>query len=409
MTDVAERLEELRDRGLYRRLRLVERPAGPAGAARRRARCCCSARTTTSASPTTRGCARRRPRRRCAGAPAPGASRLISGNMEPHRRAGGAAGRVQGLRGGAAVRLRLPGQHRHDRGPGRRAARSSSPTSSTTPASSTAAGSPGPRPSSTATATSSTSPGACARRGGRGGADRHRRRLLDGRRRRAAARSWSSWPAAHGCRLMVDEAHATGALGPGGRGSVAAAGLSGEVDVVVGTLGKALGSYGAYVCASAEIDRLPGQHRPPLHLLHRAAAARSVAAALAALELLESQPERVERLQAQRARRCATALAAEGLDVGRLARPRSCRSRSATPSRRWSSASALLERGVFAQGIRPPTVPEGSSRLRFTVMATHRARRAASAPRKLVGARRPRARPARRARAERRRVAGSAA
>ena len=63
--------------------------------------------------------------------------------------------------------------------------------------------------------------------------------------RRAAA----SWPARHGCRLMVDEAHATGALGPGGRGSVAAAGLSGEVDVVIGTLGKALGSYGAYVCA----------------------------------------------------------------------------------------------------------------------------------------------------------------
>ena len=57
----------------------------------------------------------------------------------------------------------------------------------------------------------------------------------------------------HGCRLMVDEAHATGAIGPGGRGSVAAAGLGGEVDLVVGTLGKALGSYGAYVCASREI------------------------------------------------------------------------------------------------------------------------------------------------------------
>ena len=57
----------------------------------------------------------------------------------------------------------------------------------------------------------------------------------------------------HGCRLMVDEAHATGAMGPGGRGSVAAAGLSAEVDLVVGTLGKALGSYGAYVCASGEL------------------------------------------------------------------------------------------------------------------------------------------------------------
>src|SRR5215475_8728886 len=56
----------------------------------------------------------------------------------------------------------------------------------------------------------------------------------------------------HGARLMVDEAHATGALGPGGRGSVSAAGLSGAVDVVIGTLGKALGSYGAYACASRE-------------------------------------------------------------------------------------------------------------------------------------------------------------
>ncbi|MGH2982404.1 MAG: aminotransferase class I/II-fold pyridoxal phosphate-dependent enzyme, partial [Solirubrobacterales bacterium] len=58
------------------------------------------------------------------------------------------------------------------------------------------------------------------------------------------------------CRLMVDEAHGTGAIGPGGRGSVAAAGLTGEVDVVVGTLGKALGGYGAYVCASAQVVEL---------------------------------------------------------------------------------------------------------------------------------------------------------
>ena len=54
---------------------------------------------------------------------------------------------------------------------------------------------------------------------------------------------------------MVDEAHATGVLGPGGRGSVAAAGLEGEVDVIVGTLGKALGSYGAYACCDAAMAR----------------------------------------------------------------------------------------------------------------------------------------------------------
>ena len=59
--------------------------------------------------------------------------------------------------------------------------------------------------------------------------------------------------ARHRCRLMVDEAHGTGCVGPGGRGAVAAAGLDDEVDVVMGTLGKALGGYGAYVCGSAEL------------------------------------------------------------------------------------------------------------------------------------------------------------
>ena len=59
----------------------------------------------------------------------------------------------------------------------------------------------------------------------------------------------------HRARVLVDEAHATGALGPGGRGAVAQAGLEGEVDVLVGTLGKALGSYGAYVCANEGMVR----------------------------------------------------------------------------------------------------------------------------------------------------------
>ena len=56
----------------------------------------------------------------------------------------------------------------------------------------------------------------------------------------------------YGARIVVDEAHATGNVGPEGRGAVAAAGLEGEIDVVIGTLGKALGSYGAYACASRE-------------------------------------------------------------------------------------------------------------------------------------------------------------
>ena len=76
-------------------------------------------------------------------------------------------------------------------------------------------------------------------------------------------------------RVMVDEAHATGVLGPGGRGSVAAAGLQGEVDVIVGTLGKALGAYGAYVCCDTTHEALPGQHGAHADLLHRARRRRS--------------------------------------------------------------------------------------------------------------------------------------
>ena len=156
---------------------------------------------------------------------------------------------------------------------------------------------------------------------------------------------------------MVDEAHATGALGPGGRGSVAAAGLSDEVDVVVGTLGKALGCYGAYVCAGREIvDYLVNMARP--FIFSTAPPPPVVAAAIAALELLASHPHRVERLQANAAA-LREALAEEGLPLGPSADPDRAADRRRRRRGRWSSASGLLERGVFAQAIRPPTVPDG--------------------------------------------------
>ena len=121
------------------------------------------------------------------------------------------------------------------------------------------------------------------------------------------------------CRLMVDEAHATGAIGPGGRGSVAAAGLTGEVDVVVGTLGKALGSYGAYVCGSRVlVDYLINVARP--FIFSTAPAPPVVAAALAALELLDSNPHRVERLQAN-ARAMRDALDRRGPAAGPVGDP----------------------------------------------------------------------------------------
>ncbi|MGH2994325.1 MAG: 8-amino-7-oxononanoate synthase [Solirubrobacterales bacterium] len=172
----------------------------------------------------------------------------------------------------------------------------------------------------------------------------------------------------HRCRLLVDEAHGTGAIGPGGRGAVAAAGLGGEVDVIVGTLGKALGSYGAYVCASAEIVELLINAARPF-IFSTGLPPPSVGAALAALELIESSPERVERL-----RRNAALMRSELREHG-LERPGSGTQILPIVVGEAGTTMAMceraLERGVFVQAIRPPTVPEGTSRLRLTVMATH--------------------------------------
>ena len=123
---------------------------------------------------------------------------------------------------------------------------------------------------------------------------------------------------------MVDEAHATGCIGPGGRGSVAAAGLTGEVDVIVGTLGKALGGYGAYVCGSREmVDFLINTARP--FIFSTAPPPPAVAAASAALELLAESPKRVERLRANAAA-LREGLRSRGPRADRRRTPRSSRS-----------------------------------------------------------------------------------
>ena len=171
------------------------------------------------------------------------------------------------------------------------------------------------------------------------------------------------------CRLMIDEAHATGAIGPGGRGSVAAAGLSDQVDVVVGTLGKALGSYGAYICGSRVlVDYLINVARP--FIFSTAPPPPSVAAADAALEVLISNPHRVERLGAN-AKMMREALLAEGLPLA-PSETQIVPVMVGDPEVTVQLSELALERGVFAQGIRPPTVPEGTSRLRLATMATHR-------------------------------------
>jgi 7-keto-8-aminopelargonate synthetase-like enzyme len=169
-------------------------------------------------------------------------------------------------------------------------------------------------------------------------------------------------------RLLVDEAHAAGTLGERGAGAVAQAQLQGAVDVRVGTLSKALGSYGAYVCASSELVRYLVNHARPL-IFSTAPPPPSVAAALAALTLLREQPELVARLHAA-ARALREGLADAGFAVERGDMhivPLVVGGAAETVQ----MCEAALERGVFAQAIRPPTVPAGGSRLRLAAMATH--------------------------------------
>jgi 8-amino-7-oxononanoate synthase len=169
-------------------------------------------------------------------------------------------------------------------------------------------------------------------------------------------------------RVMVDEAHALGTLGPGGRGAVAEAGLEDEVDVTVGTLGKALGSYGACVWCDKSTARYLVNTARTL-IFSTALPPPAVAAAAAALGILTEQPRRVDRLQ-RNGRVLREALEDQALPAGR-SDTHIVPLMIGDPGAAVAASERALERGVFAQAIRPPTVPAGSSRMRLSVMASH--------------------------------------
>ncbi len=175
---------------------------------------------------------------------------------------------------------------------------------------------------------------------------------------------------ATGARVMVDEAHAIGTFGPDGRGALVEAGLEGEVDAIVGTLGKSLGSYGAYVCGDEQMIRyLLNTARS--FIFSTALPPPAAAGALAALDLLQERPHRVERLHTN-ARALRRSLALEGFAVAESEMhivPLVVGEEHAT----MRLCQAAIEQGVFAQAIRPPTVAAGSSRLRLAAMASHTA------------------------------------
>jgi 8-amino-7-oxononanoate synthase len=365
VTDVAERLEELRERGLYRRLRLIEGPQGPRVTLDGRSvlLLCSNNYLGLAERAEVREAAAEAALRWGAGA---GAARLISGNMEPHRQL---EQRLADFKGYESALLFGSGYLANTGLVAALAGRNEVIFSDELNHASIVDGCRLSRAETFVYRHGDLEHLAWALYHQRGkpalivtdgvfsmdGDLAPLPELLELARR-------------HGARLMVDEAHATGAVGPGGRGSVSAAGLSGEVDVVVGTLGKALGSYGAYACANAQtIEFLVNTARP--FIFSTAPPPPAAGAALAALELLEAEPGLVDRLQAN-ARQLRTGLAAEGLGVG-AAKTQVVPVHVGDAETTMEFCEAALQRDVFAQGIRPPTVAEGACRLRCTVMATH--------------------------------------
>ena len=171
-----------------------------------------------------------------------------------------------------------------------------------------------------------------------------------------------------GAMVMVDEAHATGVVGPHGGGVVEAEGLHGRVTVQMGTLGKALGTSGAFVAARrGVVDLLINAARSFIYTT--ALPPPVVAAASAALAIVAAEPDRRRRL-ADNARSLHDGLTRLGLQLN-AAPGHIMPVRIGDARRTMALSEQLLAEGVFVQGIRPPTVPSGTARLRVSVMSPH--------------------------------------
>ena len=172
----------------------------------------------------------------------------------------------------------------------------------------------------------------------------------------------------HGAIMMIDDAHSSGVLGRNGRGTVDHFGLHGRVDVQVGTLSKAIGVLGGYVCGSRDLIEFL-YHRARPFLFSTSHPPGVAAACLVAFDILENEPERIETLW-NNTRYFKSALKSAGFDTGESETP-------ITPvmvgeaKMAHAFSSALFENGLFATGIGFPTVPEGKARVRTIVTATH--------------------------------------
>ncbi|MGH7566404.1 MAG: glycine C-acetyltransferase [Gemmatimonadota bacterium] len=169
--------------------------------------------------------------------------------------------------------------------------------------------------------------------------------------------------------LVVDDSHATGVLGPRGRGTAEEQGVHGRVPITTGTLGKALGgAAGGFVAGPRPVVETLRQRSRP-YLFSNALPPMIVAASLAAFDLLDEQPEMVERLR-ENTRWFREALRQRGFDVREGVHP-------VVPVIVGDTALAirfsneLFERGVYVSGFGFPVVPQGEARLRCQVSAAH--------------------------------------
>ncbi len=177
----------------------------------------------------------------------------------------------------------------------------------------------------------------------------------------------------YGAIMMVDDAHSSGVLGRNGRGTIDHYKVHGRVDIQVGTLSKAIGALGGYVCGSHDlIDFLYHRARP---FLFSTSHPPSVAATcFAAFEVLEQEPERIEKLW-ENTRFWKKELGGLGFNIGGVNTPAS--ETPITPiiigdgARTMEFSRELFKEGVLGTGIVFPTVPEGTARVRTIMTATH--------------------------------------
>lgn len=173
----------------------------------------------------------------------------------------------------------------------------------------------------------------------------------------------------HDAWLLVDDAHGLGVLGATGGGVLEQAQLdSGAVPLLMGTLGKAFGSFGAFVAGDSDVIELLLQ-RARTYIYTTALPAPVAAASRAALRLIREESWRRERLQAAIARFRAGAMA---LGIALPPSPSAIQPLPlGTAQRAVAVSETLFQHGFWVSAIRPPTVPEGTARLRITLSATH--------------------------------------